>query len=221
MRALSTVLLKKDFNLIVSLPPDRLIPTIPLRLNYLLWIEDLLDLAKPIETNIVNGVDIGTGACCIYPILGAKKNDWHFTATEADEVNFVCSQKTINQNDLLNNVTLKKVNADSLLKGNIDLETKYDFTMCNPPFFNTEDFGPKSRTLKRVDPLCPKLGGSSSLNEVAFKGGEVEFVNKLIDESQDYKLSIRYDLYLSPNFSCALHFLPPPPLQDIYNHAGF
>ena len=178
--------------MIVDLPPDRLIPTIPLRLNYLLWIEDLLDLTKSNESILINGIDIGTGACCIYPILAAKKNDWHFIATEADEINFVCSQKTVTENNLINNVTLKKVTSDSLLIGNIDLETKYDFTICNPPFFNTENFGPYCRTSKRVEPLCPKLGGSTSLNEVAFKGGEVEFVNKLIEESQDFKLSIRY-----------------------------
>ena len=192
--------------MIVDLPPDRLIPTIPLRLNYLLWIEDLLELAKPSEL-VVHGIDIGTGACCIYPILAAKKNDWHFTATETDEINFACSQKTITDNSLLNNVTLKKVASDSLLKGNIDLEKKYDFTICNPPFFDSESFGPKCRTLKRVEASCPKLGGSTSLNEVAYKGGEVEFINKLINESQNFKSSIRYVKCLFSHYQYVLRFL--------------
>jgi len=205
VRVLSTVLLKKDFNLTVDLPTNRLIPTLPLRLNYLLWIEDLLDLSKPNESTTVRGIDIGTGACCIYPILSARKNNWHFTATETDEINFACSQKTITENDLLKSITLIKVTSDSMLKGNIDLETKHDFTLCNPPFFNSENFGPKSRTEKRPEPVCPKLGGSTSLNEISFKGGEVEFVSKLINESQDLRSSIRYDFTFLFFFCNYLH----------------
>ena len=41
LRALSWALLKDDFDLDVEMPVDRLIPTIPLRLNYILWLEDL------------------------------------------------------------------------------------------------------------------------------------------------------------------------------------
>jgi len=42
LKALSTVLLKKHFDIVMEVPLDRLIPTVPLRLNYLHWIEDLL-----------------------------------------------------------------------------------------------------------------------------------------------------------------------------------
>ncbi|CAH8522770.1 unnamed protein product [Heterobilharzia americana] len=42
LAALSKALLMKDFNLNVDFPGDRLIPTVPLRLNYILWLEDLL-----------------------------------------------------------------------------------------------------------------------------------------------------------------------------------
>ena len=56
LRALTWALLKDDWGLDMDLPPDRLVPTIPLRLNYLLWLEDLLD-----GQTHVRGVDIGTG----------------------------------------------------------------------------------------------------------------------------------------------------------------
>lgn len=43
----------------------------PLRLNYLLWIQDLLEENVMGGADVV-GLDVGVGAACIYPILGAK-----------------------------------------------------------------------------------------------------------------------------------------------------
>ncbi len=192
MRALSVVLLKKDFNLDVELPPNRLVPTLPLRLNYILWIEDLLESVKSLKNGQgVHGIDIGTGECCIYPILAARKNNWHFTATEADEINYHCSLKTLERNSLQSHVTLVKVSADTILNGNLDTKLLYDFTMCNPPFFDTDSSGPKSRTDKRPLPMCPKSGGSSSASEITVKGGEVQFIKNLIKECQDFKNCVR------------------------------
>lgn len=58
LRLLSTILLKKDFDLDVELPVGKLVPTVPLRLNYLLWIEDLFNLNYDNKKKI-KGIDIG------------------------------------------------------------------------------------------------------------------------------------------------------------------
>lgn len=58
LRLLTTILLKKDFNLEIDLPANKLIPTIPLRLNYLLWLEDLFNLNYD-STKKIKGIDIG------------------------------------------------------------------------------------------------------------------------------------------------------------------
>lgn len=42
VRELTCAVLEKDFGLKVELPVDRLIPTIPQKLNYIHWVEDLL-----------------------------------------------------------------------------------------------------------------------------------------------------------------------------------
>lgn len=61
MAILTKCLLQKDFDLKVDFPINRLIPTLPLRLNYILWIEDILNTFGIKE---VSGVDIGKFSGC-------------------------------------------------------------------------------------------------------------------------------------------------------------
>lgn len=56
LRTLTTCLLRRDFNLTVNLPPKQLVPTLSLRLNYILWIEDIVETFK--LKNVI-GLDIG------------------------------------------------------------------------------------------------------------------------------------------------------------------
>lgn len=57
----------------------------PNRSNYIHWLEDLLssDLIPSPNTDPdkVIGFDIGTGANCIYPLLGASLLGWRFVAS--------------------------------------------------------------------------------------------------------------------------------------------
>lgn len=56
LRALTRTLLLEYFQLSIDFAPGSLIPTLPLRLNYILWLEDLMEENAP-ET--VKGIDIG------------------------------------------------------------------------------------------------------------------------------------------------------------------
>lgn len=98
VRALTCTLLKKDFDLDVEIPLDKLIPTVPLRLNYILWVEDLLSILK--SEGEVKGIDIGTGASCVYPLMGAKKYWWKMIATEVDPVSLEYAKKNVQKNGL-------------------------------------------------------------------------------------------------------------------------
>lgn len=56
----------------------------PNRSNYIHWIEDLLALDIIPLTRAdgdVKGFDIGTGANCIYPLLGASILGWKFVGS--------------------------------------------------------------------------------------------------------------------------------------------
>lgn len=56
---LAKTLLKHDFNLNVEIPSTKLVPAIPSRLNYVLWIEDLVKHAKLTDMSTIRGIDIG------------------------------------------------------------------------------------------------------------------------------------------------------------------
>lgn len=46
------------------------------------------------------GIDVGTGASCIYPLLGAKVAGWSFLATEIDAVSAEWAEKNARANGL-------------------------------------------------------------------------------------------------------------------------
>ncbi len=41
---------------------------------------------------------LGTGASCVYPLIAAKKNKWHFLASEVDKMNFQYAQRNVERN---------------------------------------------------------------------------------------------------------------------------
>lgn len=67
------------------IPDGQLCPTVPNRSNYIHWIEDLLSsdiIPNALSSgDVVKGFDIGTGANCIYPLLGASLLGWSFVGS--------------------------------------------------------------------------------------------------------------------------------------------
>lgn len=194
VRALTCTLLKEDFGLAIDIPLERLIPTVPLRLNYIHWVEDLIGgQGQP-----RNGIDIGTGASCIYPLLGASMNGWHFLATEVDDICFDYATKNVEQNKLSDLIRVVKVPQKTLLMDALKEETAiiYDFCMCNPPFFanQLEAKGVNSRSSHRTPPSSVNTGG---VTEIMAEGGELEFVKRIIHDSLQLKTRLRW-------YSCML-----------------
>uniref|UniRef100_A0A1A8F4G6 U6 small nuclear RNA (adenine-(43)-N(6))-methyltransferase n=2 Tax=Nothobranchius korthausae TaxID=1143690 RepID=A0A1A8F4G6_9TELE len=194
VRALTCTLLKEDFGLTIEIPLERLIPTVPLRLNYIHWVEDLIDGQKQPR----RGIDIGTGASCIYPLLGATMNGWYFLATEVDDICFDYAKKNVDQNNMSNLIKVVKVPQKTLLMDALKEETEivYDFCMCNPPFFanQLEAKGVNSRNSWRPPPSSVNTGG---VTEIMAEGGELEFVKRIIHDSLQLKKRLRW-------YSCML-----------------
>nr|XP_006641097.2 PREDICTED: methyltransferase-like protein 16 isoform X1 [Lepisosteus oculatus] len=193
VRALTCTLLKEDFGLTIEIPLERLIPTVPLRLNYIHWVEDLIGGGSPHR-----GIDIGTGASCIYPLLGATMNGWYFLATEVDDICYNYAKKNVEQNNLSDLIKVVKVPQKTLLMDALKEETAivYDFCMCNPPFFanQLEAKGVNSRNARRPPPSSVNTGG---VTEIMAEGGELEFVKRIIHDSLQLKRRLRW-------YSCML-----------------
>ncbi|XP_046351658.2 RNA N6-adenosine-methyltransferase mettl16-like [Haliotis rufescens] len=190
LRVLTKTLMKEDFGLDVELPQDRLVPTIPLRLNYLLWVEDIIGRKK----SGVRGIDIGTGSSCVYPLLGNKMNKWSFLATDIDAQNVFYARKNVEKNNLTSAITVKKVTEDALITGALldeDSDVTYEFCICNPPFFADHMEAQAVSTSRSVERSEPCSVSTASPKESIAPGGEVMFVKQLIADSAALRTRVR------------------------------
>eukprot|EP00088_Acartia_fossae_P049221 TRINITY_DN5410_c0_g1_i17.p1 TRINITY_DN5410_c0_g1~~TRINITY_DN5410_c0_g1_i17.p1 ORF type:complete len:526 (-),score=101.23 TRINITY_DN5410_c0_g1_i17:137-1714(-) len=181
LRTLSKILLLDEFDLRVEIPVTCLIPTIPSRLNYLLWLKDLIQ-SLPEEQKDVHGLDIGTGASAVYCLLAAKHLGWNMLGTEVDADNFTVAKENVSRNNLQSKIGIIRVDGDQILDAATwptqDSTSMFHFTMCNPPFFvreSPEDNGPVP----------------SKECEIKTQGGEVKFIKQMADQSCNIKNRVK------------------------------
>jgi 23S rRNA (adenine1618-N6)-methyltransferase len=181
-----------------DVPQNYLCPPIPGRADYIHYLADLL--AETINGNIpagssVLGLDIGTGANCIYPILGNAIYHWSFVATDIDKKAIENCSKIIEANPkLIEAISLQQqTESRFIFKNIITPEDRFTFTMCNPPFHASAEEANKSTT-RKISNLNPKdkknekpilnFGGQN--DELWCNGGEIGFITQMIYESVKY-----------------------------------
>lgn len=175
-------------------PNENLCPPIPGRADYIHHIADLLAESNNgvIPTkNKVTCLDVGTGASCIYPIIGVTEYGWNFIGTEIEARSIEAAEKIVNMNPtLMGNIVIKKQNNPNFIfKGIINKGDKIDVTICNPPFHAsleeaTKGTKRKVRNLGGKNSAKPTLNFSGNKNELIYKGGEYKFVSNMIVESE-------------------------------------
>ena len=183
-----------------DLPKNYLCPPIPGRVDYILYLADLLASNNkniiPQGENIV-GLDIGIGSNCIYPILGNALYNWSFVGTDIDENAIQNCKKIIEQNtQLIDAISLQlQVESRFIFKNIILPEDKFAFTICNPPFHNSESEAAKS-AIRKVNNLentrtqKPVLNFGGQNAELWCEGGEIGFITQMIFESAKYPLQV-------------------------------
>ncbi len=122
-----------------QIPTGFLCPPIPGRADYIHYLADLLketNNGKIPHKKTIQALDIGTGANCIYPIIGATQYHWNFVATDIDHHAIESAKKiVINNTKLQSNIKLvTQLNNQHIFKGIIEPQQRIDITLCNPPF---------------------------------------------------------------------------------------
>ena len=184
-----------------DIPKDYLCAPIPGRAVYIHYVADLLASSNngiiP-EGETVQGLDIGIGSNCIYPIIGNSVYNWSFVGTDIDENAIQNCKKIIeNNSQLIDAISLQlQVESRFIFKNIITQEDKFAFTICNPPFHSSAAEATKS-SLRKVNNLEPtakekiikpvlNFGGQNA--ELWCEGGELGFITQMIFESAKYPL---------------------------------
>ncbi|EDW47952.1 U6 small nuclear RNA (adenine-(43)-N(6))-methyltransferase [Drosophila sechellia] len=193
LRELTKMLLKEYYDLDVDFAPGSLVPTLALRLNYILWLEDLME---PLSLQVIRGIDIGCGSSCIYSLLGAKKNGWHMLALESKPQNIEYAMKNVKKNHLESLIEVyAQPDNTNIFKSYFEQDQRqlqYQFCLCNPPFFDSNlpnPLGGNTRNPERRP--APNNARTGSQEELTCVGGEVQFVQRIIDESLENKERVR------------------------------
>ncbi|MGB0885290.1 MAG: 23S rRNA (adenine(1618)-N(6))-methyltransferase RlmF [Chitinophagales bacterium] len=197
VKALNKALLKHYYNIDYwDIPQDYLCPPIPGRADYIHHVADLL--AKNNNDIIPKGdkvkvLDIGTGANCIYPIIGNAEYAWRFVGSDMSKKSLESANKNIENNENLSkNVELRlQKNIKNIFKGIIKENECFNLTICNPPFHSSKAEATKG-TLRKLNNLKKQnnsklllnFGGQN--NELWCTGGEIQFIKTMIIESKSF-----------------------------------
>ncbi|MEZ8003108.1 MAG: 23S rRNA (adenine(1618)-N(6))-methyltransferase RlmF [Patiriisocius sp.] len=183
-----------------QLPIGHLCPAVPGRADYLCHVKTLLDEHSP-ESNDNTSyrvLDIGAGANCIYPIIGAQLFNWQMVGADIHS-DAVASAKEIvaATKGLKNNIEIRhqKDNAN-IFTGIIKEDEYFDVTICNPPFHTSEIEANKGTMRKLANiskdkdyafrqELVQNFGGKA--NELWCNGGEALFIKRMIKQSLKHK----------------------------------
>ena len=187
-----------------QIPEGYLCPPIPGRADYIHYIADLLTSADhpevPTGKNI-QVLDIGTGANCIYPIIGSQSYGWRFVATDVDPVAVKVAEVIVQSNPHLRKLVKLRLqkNPGAVFKGIINPSDRFELSMCNPPFHASLDEAKaanqrkrsnlnKGTTARSDNPL--NFGGQNT--ELWCADGEIGFLTRMAKESVDYSRQVYY-----------------------------
>nr|WP_315473000.1 23S rRNA (adenine(1618)-N(6))-methyltransferase RlmF [uncultured Undibacterium sp.] len=196
VKALNRALLKHQYGINAwDIPDDYLCPPVPGRADYIHSLTDLLAASNqgraPKKSN-VQALDIGTGANGIYPLIGASSYHWQFTATDINPESIANLNHILLANPQLASriQTRLQTNHDAIFRNIIGEDDWFDFSMCNPPFHSSPDEA-REGTKRKWENLgqsqnTDKLNFGGQNAELWCDGGELAFIQKMIQESQTF-----------------------------------
>lgn len=182
-----------------DLPPGYLCPPIPGRVDYLHRVADLLaESAGEVPTGKgVRVLDIGVGANCIYPLLGAREYGWRFVGSDIDPVSVKAAALLVTSNGLGCQIECRlQPDARQVFRGILGPRERFALTLCNPPFHASlaeasKGTERKLRNLGKMEQAKagqgkPVLNFGGQKAELWCEGGEAAFLATMIAQSREF-----------------------------------
>lgn len=179
-----------------EIPPGYLCPGVPGRADYVHTVADLLAAERggePPSGESVRLLDIGTGANCVYSLIGHSEYGWNFVATEIDLTALDSARAILAANPKFRaHIEIRaQAYAPSILLGVINKKERFAASMCNPPFHASAEAA-AAGTQRKIRNLgndererfVLNFGGQS--HELWCRGGEPAFIKRLIEESAQF-----------------------------------
>lgn len=196
VKTLNSALLLQQYGIASwDVPDGYLCPAVPGRADYIHTLADLLgeshDGKIPTGTSL-RGLDIGTGANVIYPLLGWVEYQWQWIGSDIDPAALNSAQRILNANPAAQQqISLRhQANPAHIFTGLVQSNEQFDFTLCNPPFHASVAAAAESNRRKRRNLTKPPTGAEQAPlnfggrhNELACVGGEAGFLERMVDES--------------------------------------
>ena len=211
--SLTRGLLQGQFRLkLPYLESNHLCPPVPNRFFYIHWLRTSV-LSHPQKcqssqqtTKGLWGMDIGTGATCIYPLLASRfMGDCNMVGTDIDMNALALAKKNVEANHMTTRIHLLHVlpshsqDPTNLKPGgpllrsieswygstrpNHHHQQQLDFVMTNPPFYDPNEMEESSSPH-----ATPRVGDgrdrtAMTVSEGNYPGGEVGFVTEMLVDS--------------------------------------
>ncbi|WP_434515898.1 23S rRNA (adenine(1618)-N(6))-methyltransferase RlmF [Dechloromonas sp. ARDL1] len=178
-----------------DIPAGYLCPPIPGRADYIHALADLLADGNAIPAGPgVRGLDIGTGANLVYPLIGHAAYGWSFLGTDIDEAALANATTILGKNPkIAADVELRHQPVwDNIFTGLLRSGENFDFTMCNPPFHASPDevlsvsqrkWNNLNKPGAKKGSAQPRLNFGGGGTELWCNGGERGFVKTMIEQS--------------------------------------
>ena len=191
-----------------------LCPPIPGRSEHLHHLADLLgsgtDGAGVPRGPTTAVLDIGTGASCIYPLIGAREYGWRFVGSEVNAAACRWATDLVTAHPEVSGLIRirQQPAAAQCFEGVVETGERFALSICNPPFYASADEAAEGNRRKRRN-LSGKGSASSSkasrrerrdsdregapaernfggrAGELWCPGGELGFVQRMITQSAE------------------------------------
>lgn len=222
VKCLNQALLKHHYRVQQwDLPQGFLCPSVPGRADYIHHLADLLAADNggiiPTGKKLI-GLDIGTGANLVYPIIGSASYGWQVVGSEVDKTALNCARLIASSNPALSKLIKLREQSEptSIFAGVIHPQDQFAFTMCNPPFHASAQDAVQGSSNKianlarnrqkrtgiktasfKTGPVSLNFAGQAT--ELWCEGGELAFVKRMISESQNHTQQVGWFTSLISN----------------------